>query len=89
MPDPEPFFIPAVTGALTLTIPAVTIPGFGLTVTSGALATALAAKGIILAGFAKGAALGTLANTLNAAASDETTYAQRFYNRNSRDVYSY
>ena len=35
--------------------------------------------GIVLAGFAKGAALGTLANSLNSAASDETTYAQRFY----------
>merc|ERR1711892_1296903 len=78
--DPEPFVLPTVT---------VAIPGFGFTVTSGALASALAAKGIILAGFAKGAALGSLANTLNAAASDESTYAQRFYNRNRRDVYRY
>ena len=46
-------------------------------------------KGIVLAGFAKGAALGSLVNTLNSAASDETTYAQRFYNRNSRDVFRY
>merc|ERR1712123_465162 len=82
--DPEPFVLPTVTGALTIAL-----PGFGFTVTSGALASALAAKGIILAGFAKGAALGSLANTLNAAASDESTYAQRFYNRNRRDVYRY
>merc|ERR1712083_440514 len=82
--DPEPFIpltLPAVTGAIALTV-----PGIGLTVTSQTLATALAAKGIVLAGFAKGAALGSLANTLNNAASDGTTYAQRFYNRNRRDV---
>merc|ERR1711970_428637 len=87
--DPEPFIpltLPAVTGAITLTVPALTIPGIGLTVTSQTLATALAAKGIVLAGFAKGAALGSLANTLNNATSDGTTYAQRFYNRNRRDV---
>merc|ERR1711970_296890 len=85
-PKPEPFVIPTVTGALTIAVPALTIPGLGFTVTSGTLATALAAKGIVLAGFAKGAALGSLANSLNSAASDETTYAQRFYNRNRRDV---
>merc|ERR1712168_1661877 len=87
--EPEPIIpiaLPAVTGAITLTVPALTIPGIGLTVTSQTLATALAAKGIVLAGFAKGAALGSLANTLNNAASDGTTYAQRFYNRNRRDV---
>merc|ERR1711892_576283 len=64
--DPEPFVLPTVTGALTIALPAVAIPGFGFTVTSGALAS-----------------------TLNAAASDESTYAQRFYNRNRRDVYRY
>merc|ERR1711955_139125 len=57
--EPEPIIpiaLPAVTGAITLTVPALTIPGIGLTVTSQTLATALAAKGIVLAGFAKGAA---------------------------------
>merc|ERR1711874_248067 len=85
--EPEPIIplaLPAVTGAITLTVPALTIPGIGLTVTSQTLATALAAKGIVLAGFAKGAALGSLANTLNNAASDGTTYADRFYNRYSQ-----
>ena len=53
--------------------------GFGVTVTAASLASALAAKGIIVAGFAKGAALGSLYNSLNSAAGDGSTYAERFY----------
>ena len=80
-PAPQPFLIPTVTGAITVAIPALTIPGFGVTVTAASVASALAAKGIVLAGFAKGAALGTLYNNLNSAAGDGSTYAQRFYSR--------
>ena len=40
-----PFVVPVVSGAITLTVPAVTIPGFGVTVTAASVATALAAKG--------------------------------------------
>ena len=78
-PAPQPFLIPTVSGAITVAVPALTIPGFGVTVTAASVASALAAKGIILAGFAKGAALGSLYNNLNSAAGDGTTYAQRFY----------
>ena len=66
-------------GAITIAVPALSIPGFGVTVTAASVASALAAKGIIIAGFAKGAALGSLVNSLNSAAGDESTYAQRFY----------
>ena len=43
-PAPEPFLLPTVSGALTLTVPALTIPGLGVTVTGAAIANALAAK---------------------------------------------
>ena len=42
--------------------------------------------GIILGGFAKGAALGALHNSLNNAAGDGTTYAERFYSGKKRHL---
>ena len=45
---PAPFVVPMVTGAITVAIPAVTIPGVGVTVTAASVATALAAKGDFL-----------------------------------------
>lgn len=47
-PAPAPFSVPVVTGAITLTVPAVTIPGFATTVSAASIATALAAKGTII-----------------------------------------
>jgi len=59
MPVPTDLFFPGfTTAALTVGIPSFTIPA--VTLSGGAIASALAAKGIIAAGVAKGAALAQL-----------------------------
>ena len=42
---PAPFGLPVVTGAITVSVPALAVPGFGITVSAASVATALAAKG--------------------------------------------
>merc|ERR1712106_764550 len=75
LPKPQPFGLPLVTGAFSLTLPTITFPGIAV----AALAGALAAKGLLAGGFAGGALLRSL--VLDGRKQEETSGE---YERKSR-----
>merc|ERR1712106_577191 len=77
LPKPQPFGLPLVTGAFSLTLPTITFPG--IAVAAPAIAGALAAKGLLAGGFAGGALLRSL--VLDGRKQEETSGE---YERKSR-----